>query len=85
MPTPRFDTTCAEVNGILYVIGGHTSRDTSVATVEAYDPVTDTWTRKTDMPTPRAKLTSFVIDGRIFVAGGRYGLTDLATLEVYTP
>lgn len=85
MPTPRYDATCAEVNGVLYVIGGQWHRGAPVAKVEAYDPATDTWTRKLDMPTARAGLTSFVIDGRIFVAGGHYGLTDLATLEVYTP
>ena len=85
MPTPRYDATCAAVNGILYVIGGHTAFDVRVATVEAYDPVSDQWTRRANMTTPRAELTSFVIDGRIFVAGGHYGVTDLATLEVYTP
>lgn len=91
MPTPRYDATCAEVNGILYVIGGYkggsgyAGLDEQVTTVEAYDPATDTWSRKADMPTPRAGLTSFVIEGKIFVAGGLYGLTPIDTLQVYTP
>ena len=58
MPTPRSHLAVGEANGILNAIGGFRDRtnpsiDPFIATLEAYDPSTDTWTTKTSMPTPR--------------------------------
>ena len=60
-------------------------------TVEMYDPVTDTWTPKTDMPTPRNAGTC-VVDGKIYVIGGTAIINTkkkkpwrLKTVEVYDP
>lgn len=38
-------------------------------TVEMYDPVTDRWTQKADMPTPKDTNTC-VVDGKIYAIGG---------------
>jgi hypothetical protein len=38
------------VNGILYAVGG-TKPSVILNTVEAYDPLTNTWTPKAPMPT----------------------------------
>ena len=60
-------------------------------TVEMYDPITDTWTRKADMPTPRNADTC-VVDGKIYAIGGTATINNskeepwrLKTVEVYDP
>ena len=56
MPTARGFFGTAVVDGKIYAIGGSPNmieHDRGIAVVEAYDPTTDTWTRKADMPTPR--------------------------------
>jgi N-acetylneuraminic acid mutarotase len=59
----------------------------SGATVEEYDPETDTWTRKADMPTRRTFLCSCVVDGKIYVMGGVTAPEghEPSALEVYDP
>jgi N-acetylneuraminic acid mutarotase len=57
----------------LYAIGGR--HDGSLAVVEIYDPVTDTWERGRDMPTARGGHTAGVLGGVIHVTGGE----DLGT------
>jgi N-acetylneuraminic acid mutarotase len=77
LPQPMHHTMAASVNGVLYVIGGEISNN-GVAnvgifldTVYAYDPVSATWTQKASMPTQRSAGAADVIDGNIYVAGGR--------------
>jgi N-acetylneuraminic acid mutarotase len=55
--------------------------------VEEYDPVTDTWTRKADMPTARGWIqpSSPVVDGKIYVIGGWDGSKSISTVEEYDP
>ena len=66
MPTPRLVCSACEVNGIIYVIGGTSETDfntlTGLSTVEAYDPIADTWTKKSDMPTPRIDFSTCVLN-----------------------
>ena len=46
----------------------------------------DTWTKKTDMPTPRFGHGAAVIDGKIYVIGGSHAnVTGLPTMQVYDP
>lgn len=75
MPTARGFHSANVVDGRIYVIGGsHASAPdrNHVRTVEVYDPATDTWTQKGDMPAPKAAGFSSVVDGKIYVIGG-YG------------
>jgi hypothetical protein len=56
--------------------------------VEEYDPVTDTWTKKADMPTGRFALptSSSAVDGKIYVIGGCTSMTTaVSTNEEYDP
>jgi hypothetical protein len=53
-------------------------------TVEMYDPVTDTWTRKASMPTAHGAFGCAAAFGRIYVMGGRSQAT-YATTEEYDP
>jgi hypothetical protein len=57
-------------------------------TLEVYDPATDTWTRKADMPTPRGALSACTVDGKIYVMGGfrtMNSLVGLPIVEEYNP
>ena len=54
MPTARALYSIGVVSGKIYVIGGSTKPvlfSPSTQTVEAYDPVADTWTQRADLPT----------------------------------
>ena len=81
---------CA-VDGLFYVIGGAESSNRTYAalqTVFAYNPQTDSWQRKRDMPTPRRFLTAVAVDNTIYVIGGSVGpplgvATNL--VEAYDP
>jgi len=90
MPTPRWKQTSAVVNGKIYVIGGETSEPDvrALSTVEQYDPVTNTWTRRADMPIARSNLpgSSAVVDGKIYVIGGDDAVSwGSPTVQEYDP
>jgi N-acetylneuraminic acid mutarotase len=77
MPTERGWHSANVVDGKIYIIGG--TRESSpgytlrhVLTVEVYDPATDNWSQKGDMPVSRAAGSSSVVDGKIYLIGG-YG------------
>ncbi|MBN2081515.1 hypothetical protein JW859_04820 [bacterium] len=71
MPTPRYDACMAYANDRLYVIGGREASGQTVATVEAYDPVTGNWdTYAPSMLEARSGAACQVIGGNIYVIGG---------------
>ncbi len=98
MPTARSDVSVSVVDGKIYAIGGSkiktiqmphgfSSESEELATVEMYDPVTDTWTQKADMPTPRKTMTC-VVDRKIYAVGGWLNTNQqpkLETVVVYDP
>jgi len=90
MPTPRAALSTGVVDGKVYVIGGthqgNADHDyTGLPTVEEYDPVTDTWTRKADMPTARHTPAASVVNGKIYVIGGANRRNTFRTVEEYDP
>ena len=99
MPTARFLFGTCVVDGKVFAIGGEVDKfgDTAIATVEMYDPKTDTWERKADMPTARAGVSTLVVDGKIYAIGGGKGKKYqvgagwvhsgklLPTIEMYDP
>lgn len=74
LPRPLNHLMTGSVNGKLYVIGGQTtsagSGNFSDAVYE-YDPATAQWRTRTPMPTARGGGAAAVLDGKIYVAGGR--------------
>jgi hypothetical protein len=87
------------VDGKIYAIGGTSSNYYSLTNVlktnEQYDPVNDTWTYKTPMPTARAYFAIAAYQGKIYCTGGAtgtqpvdypsgfYGYTTVNVTEVY--
>jgi N-acetylneuraminic acid mutarotase len=75
MPTGRTALTTSVVDGKVYAIGGRVRGGAdkfgkAVSTVEVYDPNTDTWVEKADMPITRNDHAASVVDGKIYVIGG---------------
>jgi N-acetylneuraminic acid mutarotase len=84
MPTPRNALSTAVVDGKVYAIGGWgydrpeggwesldpTTTGQDFSTVEVYDPKTDTWATRADMPTPRSHMTVSALGGKIYAIGG---------------
>jgi N-acetylneuraminic acid mutarotase len=104
MPTARTAAAAAAVGGKIYVIGGasvhpgqkivalgptvpHRSLDTN----EVYDPATNTWATRTTAPTARNHAAIGVVNGKIYIIGGRVGAANTTTasntnvVEVYDP
>jgi len=85
MPTPRGRFAQAEVEGIIYVIGGLTDEGWT-SQVEAYDPLQDLWQRRAPKPTAVANIGAAVVGGQIFVPGGLDSSGTVRNiLEVYDP
>jgi N-acetylneuraminic acid mutarotase len=89
LPQPIHHTTVKSVNGKLYMMGGEidgasTGRpEKYVADVWVHDPAVGGWVKRAPMPTPRSGGGSAVIDGKIYVAGGRP--PGGSAFEVYDP
>ena len=85
MPTARYAVGVGTSNATLYAVGGF--RAGALATVEAYDPVTNSWVSKAPMPTARHRLAVGVVDGILYAIGGlgSSNSVPVATVEAYNP
>jgi N-acetylneuraminic acid mutarotase len=89
LPSPIHHIMTAAVDGRLYVIGGEidgasTGRPaTFVANTWVHDPAAGGWVERAAMPTARSGGGAVVIDGKIYVAGGRP--PGGSAFEVYDP
>lgn len=100
---PRAEGVAAAVAGKLYLIGGrvaafedasHFNEHEDTTLSEVLDPASGRWRQLPDAPTARNSAASAVIDGRIYVVGGRRAVrqpdgtlrqVNLPTLEVFDP
>ncbi|GMQ82910.1 MAG: hypothetical protein BMS9Abin05_2376 [Rhodothermia bacterium] len=76
------------VDGKIYAIGGYRAANIAgTRTVEEYDPATNTWTTKANMPEGRRWLSTSVVNGKIYAIGGYVNLRQpgLKTVEEYDP
>ena len=80
MPTTRSGFSTSVVNGQIYAIGGIGRNGQAISAVEAYDPMTDTWTKRPDMPTARAFLCTNAVNGKIYAIGGSIDLITVSPL-----
>src|SRR6266702_1078918 len=89
MSTARGGLGVTAVKGILYAVGGYSysiGNVYDVATVESYDPSTNSWAGKAPLPAPRGSLAATTIDGLVFAVGGGapYG-PIVAAVTAYQP
>jgi N-acetylneuraminic acid mutarotase len=104
LPGKRGSAVAAEVGGNIYVIGGATTMDGSkdpfftffgparvLGTNDMYDPATNKWQSRASMSVPRNHAFSGVVNGKIYVIGGRTGhafilsATNTDVVEEYSP
>ena len=74
-------------DGKVLIVGGATVDGVALASVEVFDPETDSILAVGSMATPRAGASAtLLIDNRVLVAGGNDGTVhDLASAELYYP
>jgi N-acetylneuraminic acid mutarotase len=105
-PMPKITqsaTATTGANGKIYVFGGITydpndfdhGQVPTLSDVNEYDPATDTWTPKASDPVLRMQTASALLNGKIYVIGGRSFTADpeppycvhdqCNTVEVYDP
>ncbi|MEO0377477.1 MAG: kelch repeat-containing protein [Cyanobacteria bacterium P01_A01_bin.17] len=103
LPQPRGEHTSVVIDGKIYVVGGRfkgasDSADYNdhfdTASLLVFDPITKVWSPAPDAPTARNSHAAAVIDGKMYVVGGRqfteqengeYANVNVASLEVYDP
>lgn len=83
LPTRRFVLSAAALNGLVYAVGGMDFED--MATVEAYDPTTNTWVARAPLPRPRSELAVAVVDNVLYAIGGISNRSVVGTVEAYDP
>ena len=71
LPTPRAAASVVSFNGQIYAIGGEgTQPGPAFSTVEAYNPLTNTWNTKASLNNPRHGTQAIVSGNGIFTLGG---------------
>jgi len=96
LPGKRCAAQAEQVGGKVYVIGGLEPFENGEGTRvtgrnEMYDPATNTWTSRSAMPTTRNHAFSGVVNGKIYVIGGRLAAGTVAAssptdvVEEYDP
>lgn len=92
MPRRLGETVAARVGGRIHLVTGSLHPEDGAGGETGahlvYDPATDDWAEARPAPTPRSSAAGAVLDGAIYVAGGRRrrgGFRNLAALERYDP
>lgn len=87
MNVARYDFACAEVNGLVYAVGGYGENGDSLSSAEVYDPDTDKWTVIESLRRPRWGCFACGFEGKLYVMGGRSSFTigNSKCVDVYNP
>jgi N-acetylneuraminic acid mutarotase len=86
MPTRRMGPACAVIRDSIFVYGGSYnvgSKDTLVN--ECYDPVTDNWSTRANMPFNRYASGGFAYDNEAYSVGGYNYSSYFSNVDVYDP
>lgn len=83
----RYDAAMSTLDGKIYVFGGWNYG--AIPNVDVYDPVSDKWERKRDIPYPVQNLQAVSIEDKILISGGiiysKDGNEKKNNLLEYTP
>jgi len=85
MILPRYRHALAAAGGRLYACGGQKIDGRATASVERYDPTTDTWQEVAPMGRPRFSHAVAELDGMLYVVGGFAAGNWLSAVERYDP
>ncbi|OLA99104.1 MAG: hypothetical protein AUH08_12545, partial [Verrucomicrobia bacterium 13_2_20CM_54_12] len=75
MPVSRQELATGVLNGKVYVVGGYDADAHSTATVQVYNPTTDTWTLAQALPIAVNHNAAAVAGGKIYSFGAGVGET----------
>ena len=73
LPEPRAGNGIAVLNGLVYLIGGEiwmSGPETTLYSVDVYDPVTDSWSSLPDLSFPLHGVPAVASGDRLYVIGG---------------
>lgn len=72
MPRPRQRHAAAAMNGELFVFGGRDSDDNLVTAIDSFNPYTNTWTTRGELPDDvvTSDLTAWTYEEYIYITGG---------------
>ncbi len=70
----------------IHIFGGRSATG-SISAHYVYDPLTNAWGQGEEMNSVREAMSAVVVDGKIYLAGGREGssVNNLRTFEVFDP
>ncbi|WP_019586564.1 NPCBM/NEW2 domain-containing protein [Deinococcus apachensis] len=91
LPNPRNHTAAVVLNGQIYAIGGQHLGDEEAGnqrSVERYDPATDTWVPRANLPLPLGHINASTVvwNGKIVVvAGVTQKSLEVANISEYDP
>ncbi|KAI6686683.1 hypothetical protein NL676_032596 [Syzygium grande] len=87
MNEARCNFACAEVNGMVYAVGGYGAEGNIIGSAEAYDPNTGKWTLIESLRLPRRGCFACGFEGKLYVMGGRSSFTigSARSVCVYDP
>src|ERR1700757_886410 len=72
-PFARVESPTAVIDGKMYLFGGFTDDLGASTHLDVYDPASDSWTRKKDMPVGLTHLNPAVAGKAVWFAGGFKG------------
>jgi N-acetylneuraminic acid mutarotase len=88
----RSNLSASVVGGKIYAIGDAPGHGDPLSLTEQYDPITDSWIGKKDMPTARYCLSTSAVNEMIYAIGGSINTkifgkagTGVSTVEEYDP
>jgi N-acetylneuraminic acid mutarotase len=84
-PVPVANMGAAVISDTVIVPGGYTSAGRATPIVEAYHPVSDTWTTLAPLPAPRLAYAIAQYRGKVYVFGGSEGQGYEDTTFIYDP
>jgi N-acetylneuraminic acid mutarotase len=73
MPTVRSEMGVAQVNGIVYCIGGYNGSPSNVN--EAYNISTNSWQTRSNLPTSLTGCYAVSLNNKVYIIGGTLGTT----------
>jgi hypothetical protein len=87
MIAPRVNVAAVAVGEKIYVIGGNDAYGRTVATVEAFDVKTNSWSREADLPKALHHVTASTDGTLIYVFGGLKGIaaTPVESTFIFNP
>ncbi|XP_039288119.1 LOW QUALITY PROTEIN: kelch-like protein 5 [Nilaparvata lugens] len=69
--------------GIIYAVGGMDANKAGATSIEQYDCWSNRWSHVANLPGRRLQFGVAVVEGKLFVVGGRDGLKTLNSVECF--